>query len=502
MRFGAILGLVSATLAVAGVMPVPWETVPQSTTTGMNVKFRDEMKPVAPAEGPLKIHPVNSRYFADVNGNTVYLTGSHHWNNLLDTGLVDQPPTIFDYEQYLEVLTSHNHNFMRLWAWVGGVNGTYAAQVPYARTGPGIALDGQPKFDLDRFDDTYFDRLRLRIAAAQARGIYVSVMLFNGWSVYDNKQGDPWPLHPFHAANNVNRIHGNGSVEQQREIYTLRTPLVIAYQEAYVRRVIDALNDLDNLLYEIENENAPTSENTVWQYHMIDYVRAYERTKPKQHPVGMTVQWPNGSNRALLNSPADWISPTIGDGYDRDPPGGEIGKVVLSDTDHLWGVGGDDAWVWKTFTRGLNPIYMDPLHFIANGMEDPAGAEEARIAMGQTRLFASRMNLSATVPHGEQCSSRYCLADSGKEYLVYLPAGSYRFGSWIELLPYRVEMWIHNSIRHSVTVDLSSGRQPMNVEWFNPKTGHTVPGTLAHPGSRVTFTAPFPGPAVLYIRAS
>ncbi len=489
-------------LVISAVTLVLWKTVRHSATSAMKLKFPDGVNSVGPAGGPLKVHAANPRYFVDGSGNVVYLTGSHHWNNLLDTGVVDQPPLVFDYGQYLEVLTSHNHNFMRLWAWVGGVNGTYVAQLPYARTGPGIALDGQPRFDLDRFDDAYFNRMRSRVAAAQTRGIYVSVMLFNGWSVYDNKQGDPWPLHPFHDANNVNRIHGSIPFGQQREIYTLRVPLVKAYQEAYVQRVIETLNEFDNVLYEIENENAPTPENTAWQYYMIEYVRAYERTKPKQHPVGMTVQWPNGSNSTLFQSPADWISPTIGDGYDRDPPSTEIGKVVLSDTDHLWGIGGDSAWVWKTFTRGLNPIYMDPLQFMTHGMEDPPGAEDTRIAMGQTRWFASRMNLSAAIPHGELCSSRYCLADPGKEYLVYLPAGSYRFGSWIELLPHRAEMWVNNSIRHSATVDLSEGRRPMNVEWFNPQTGETVSEGPAHPGPRVTFTAPFPGPAVLHVRAS
>jgi hypothetical protein len=43
------------------------------------------------ASGPLRVHPTNPRYFTDgtktSNGSlrTVYLTGSHHWNNLQDS---------------------------------------------------------------------------------------------------------------------------------------------------------------------------------------------------------------------------------------------------------------------------------------------------------------------------------------------------------------------------------------------------------------------------------
>jgi hypothetical protein len=56
--------------------------------------------------------------------------------------------------------------------------------------------------------------------------------------------------------------------------------------------------------------------------------------KPKQHPIGMT-----GApipNQALFESPAGWISPTGGDGYNADPPPADGRKVVISDVDHVW----------------------------------------------------------------------------------------------------------------------------------------------------------------------
>ena len=33
--------------------------------------------------------------------------------------------------------------------------------------------------------------------------------------------------------------------------------------------------------------------------------------------------------------------------------------MIVSDTHDLWGLGGSTSWVWKSFTRGLNPIFMD-----------------------------------------------------------------------------------------------------------------------------------------------
>src|SRR3979411_169187 len=41
---------------------------------------------------------------------------------------------------------------------------------PWLRTGPGLAKDGKPKFDLSKFDPAFFDRLRERVIAAGTEG--------------------------------------------------------------------------------------------------------------------------------------------------------------------------------------------------------------------------------------------------------------------------------------------------------------------------------------------
>src|SRR5688572_25943382 len=154
----------------------------------------------APAEGPLRVHPDNPRYFiAGGGGRAVYLTGSHNWYNLQDAGRIGGPLTKkFDYDAYLKLMAGHGHNFMRLWAWEGAgywwqgeVNKEYYEPLPYRRTGPGNAPDGKPKFDVNQFDPAYFERLRSRVKAAGDKGIYVGLMLFQGWSIYSHDYGNP-----------------------------------------------------------------------------------------------------------------------------------------------------------------------------------------------------------------------------------------------------------------------------------------------------------------------
>ena len=432
----------------------------------------------AKATGPLRVHPANPRYFADGSGKVIYLTGSHTWYNLQDSGTIGASLTSFDYNAYLDLLESSGHNFMRMWAWEGGGNERYCEPLAYNRTGPGMALDGKPKFDLKQFDQEYFDRLRTRVAAAGHRGIYVSIMLFQGWSIYSHGYGNPWPLHPFNKANNINSIDGDANGDGEgKEVHTLQVPAVTRLQEAYTRKVIDTVNDLDNVLYEITNETAIFSKD--WQYHMVKYIKSYEANKPKRHPVGMTAfdSGRAGSMPALWGSPADWISPqndgTSGD-YMGNPPLANGRKVVISDTDHLWGVGGDRVWVWKSFTRGSHTIYMDPITK-PDGTVEPLW-KDARKAMGLTLSLAKRMNLAKMVPHNKLASTLYCLANPGSEYLVYLPEGG------------------------QVTVDLTSTQGTFAVEWTHPVDGTVTPGEMALGGDKRAFKAPFSGDAVLYIQ--
>ncbi|MBM3334472.1 hypothetical protein FJY63_07405, partial [Candidatus Sumerlaeota bacterium] len=292
-------------------------------------------------------------------------------------------------------------------------------------------------------------------------------MLFEGWGL--RFAPSAYKTHPFHPDNNVNGIPlfdagGNKPTGKQKtsgkgtELFTLASPKVTAFQEAYVRKTVDTVNDLDNVLYEIANES--DFSTTDWQYHLIRFIKAYEAKKSKQHPVGMTSigygKNPTDLDR-LLKSPADWISPNP-DRYDykNDPPAADGAKVVLPDTDHLWGVGGNVAWVWKSFLRGLNPIFMDPYRrgVLDRGPDDQW--EPVRRAMGVTRRLAEQVNLSAMTPRKELARSGYCLADPGREYLIYLPQGG------------------------EVTVDLSAATGDLAVEWMDPVVRNRYPSRTGH----------------------
>ena len=441
------------------------------------------------ARGPLRQLPSNPRWFTDGTGKAVFLAGSHVWWNLQDNNLLmiqgGDPPPIFDYEGYLEFLEKRHHNFFRLWRWeptqwtgrqwshLYPANELKSCQPhPWIRSGPGVAKDGKPKFDLTRFNPEYFERLRSRVEAAGNRGIYVSIMLFEGWGAQFLE--DAWDYHPFNLLNNSNGIDADATgyyLVQKTEM----GDRVLAAQEAYIRQVIDSVNDLENVLYEVCNEAGPYS--TAWQYHVIKYVKEYQANKPKQHPVGMTFQYRGGLNSTLFEGPADWVSPNPGlpeENYREDPSSETHGKVVISDTDHLWGhTGGDAVWVWKSFTRGLNVLLMEEM------VPSPTWQDSAREAMDQARRYAEKINLVGMSPAGELSSTGYCLAESGREYLVFQPGSQGIF-----------------------SVNLSDVPGKCTVEWLSVISQISLDGQDVTGGGRRTFSTPFGDPAVLHLKCS
>jgi hypothetical protein len=283
--------------------------------------------------------------------------------------------------------------------------------------------------------------------------------------------GWAWRAHPFHPDNNINELKLDAN---KAHVHRLGYAKANDLQAAYIRKVVDTVNEFDNVLFEVINEGGEKD----WDWWVVKTIRDHESVKRKQHPIGITG---HGAERLddMLASPADWISPGRVDGFAEDPPAWEAGhgKVSLLDTDHIWGVGGNPAWVWKSFCRGHNPLFMDPYDGTVLGKIGDKQWEPIYRGLGRTRRFAERINLAQMSPQNELSSTNYCLATPGSEYLVYIPEAG------------------------SVTVDLSATKGDLKVEWFDPIRETSIPTKSMQGGTKREFQAPFDGPAVIYLKA-
>jgi hypothetical protein len=337
-----------------------------------------------------------------------------------------------------------------------------AKRWPWKRTGPGLAHDGGPKFDMTKFDQKYFDILKERVQQIENRGMYASVMIFGSHNGFEkNYENIAW-----HPNNNVNDM-GFKDIDSFFE----PTSRGRYAQRLLINKFIDTLNDFDNIIFEVMNE-AAFPQSAQWQKDVVTYAKQYEANKPKQHLWGITADYQN-SNQDLVSGPHDWWSPdkALVEGYDyrQGGPASYSAKPIIVDSDHFDGglyrpdeIDKGIALVWKTFTRGNHPILMEcyndrwePSEFGCDNKVNPA-FDPIRRALGHTRTYVGRFSdLAVTEPSESVCSSSYCLVNSGNDYLVYHPVSNNKNNGEGE-----------NS---SLTVSLKKGTY--YLEWFDPLDG-------------------------------
>jgi hypothetical protein len=461
--------------------------------------------------GPLRPHAGNPLCFADRTGKPVYLAGhqifvdlqDHSWARL---NMPDGAPTL-DWAWYLDYAQAHYFNYLRNWilwssspSYWNPSNGSSpttgrwrTAPMLFLRTGPGLALDGLPKFDLDRLDPAFFARLRRRVDDARKRGIFVSVMLFELFGFLANEATYPntlWAGNMFHAPNNINGIEADANGDRNGfEFFTLRDERIVERQKTYIRKVVATLASADNVLWEICNEPPNSPETVAWLKEMVRYLRACESHQPKRHMILMTPggQIPGGgfgwmSKEDVFSTHPDSYTVARGWGAFREgdpPPASTLSATLpaIFDLDHVWPGSASPSLAWEALTRGYAgfSLYDQPFE---NQPDESPDWELARHNIAATRRYAERFaDLSRARARGDLCSTAFCLADPGADYLIYLPRGG------------------------RVTVDLSAVSGPAAVEWFRPATCDTTPAPDATGGAKQEFEAPFDGPAVLYVTA-
>ena len=327
-----------------------------------------------PITSPLVVSG-NPHYFEDARGQAILLAGSQTWNTLQDWGTEGSLRPL-DFDAFVRFLVSHWHNFTLLWyaelPRFCGFPSTESAPPdlvtgphPWLRTGPGRATDGRLKFDVSRFNAEYFDRLRKRVRALNDAGIYVGVYLFSGeWLNIFRCPNDGFP---FTGANNINGLDDGYRGESKQGIGALSMTepnAITRFQDAYVEKLIDTLNDLPNVLWIVSEEAPPNT--TWWNAHQIAHVRSYESKKPYRHPIGYAA--PIGvPDSVVYNSDADWVAPAA-----RISPletcgtGKPACKVNVNDSDHSYfGMWNDSQqenrnYEWENFLNGNQVLFMDP----------------------------------------------------------------------------------------------------------------------------------------------
>lgn len=237
---------------------------------------------------PLNLHPENPHYFLFRGKPAVLIGSTEHYGAVMNLD--------FDYIRYFNELSVSDLNVTRTFSGVyveppGAFNiekntlapapGKYIC--PWKRSDiPGYALEGN-KFDLTKWDENYFRRLKDFITEAGKRNIVVELDLFSNF--YDTLK---WELSPLYIGNNINNI---GNTKNYKEILALRHPEILTVQENMVRKIVSELRDFDNLYYEVCNEPyfGDTIALNAWEKRMTDVIVDAEINFKNKHLISQNI---------------------------------------------------------------------------------------------------------------------------------------------------------------------------------------------------------------------
>ncbi len=262
---------------------------PRPARNGFASAFTTSAEPVAesgPGSSAIALHPENPKYFLFRGKPLVLVAATEHYGSV-----VNRP---FDFTRYLVEASSQKQTLTRTFLLFRELQSArnpcspvkpdspdYIA--PWPRTGPGKAIDGEPKYDLDQWNSEYFDRLHRFLDLASNHGIVVEL------TVFSNTYSDTvWSLNPLRDKNN---LQGIGRCEWQ-EYNSLRDPGLVERQVAYARKIIQETSGYDNVYYEICNEpggglphHVTPAEVDAWQQEIGRTIRDEMRRLNRPHLV-------------------------------------------------------------------------------------------------------------------------------------------------------------------------------------------------------------------------
>ncbi len=233
---------------------------------------------------PIHIHPHNPKVFEFRGRPRVLICATEHYGAVVNRS--------FDFGRYLDEAAERGQTLTRLFLLFRELqtarNPHSSLKVespdfvtPWPRTGPGLALDGEPRFDVGQWNDEFFARLDRFLTLAAERDIVVELTLFS--NTYTD---GVWALNPLRHENNLS---GVGRVDWP-EYTSLADPHLVATQSAYTRRVVQATHGFDNVYYELCNEPGGGVDQHVhpadvddWQREIAAVVRDEEARLGTRH---------------------------------------------------------------------------------------------------------------------------------------------------------------------------------------------------------------------------
>lgn len=438
------------------------------------------------------IHPYDGNpYYWQYKGNPVLLLGGSWQDNLFNhpVGL----------ERHLDLLLESGGNYVR-------------NTMSHRNTGNVFAYSQKDgKFDLDRFNEEYWQRFENFLTMTRDRDIIVQIEVFDPWDLFEDHEAQGgWSLHPYNPANNITYTAAEsglptdadyapaGSPSDHTFYYTVPAlhdnQLVLVYQQAFVDRLLSISLEYPNVIYSIQNE---TGEELAFGDYWADYI--HQKAEDTGRTVYVTDMRRNADltasdhyhtydNAERFNfldvSQNNWMTGQhhynqiiyVRDYISEAPR--PINNVKIYNRD------GDEESMARFFriifaggasARFHRPAFRDDLDAQEISTSWGLGLGPlAQTTIRSGRMFEDAFNVFASQPDNELLSERddneaYVLVNPGQQYAVYFPDGG------------------------EVILDVSSIHGSLELRWLDINNSTWLDTQYAEGGGGITLQAPGSG---------
>jgi hypothetical protein len=310
-------------------------------------------------------------------------------------------------------------------------------------------VDTGGRFDLDRWDETYWRQFERFLVETKKRGIITDIEL---WATFDYARV-PWTRNPFNPINNRNytaqetglptEVNSEPYLAQNPFYHTVpdesKMPAVFKYQQRFVDKILSYTLQFDNVLYCMDNE---TAGGPAWGAYWARYVRnAADRDGKKVCITEMfeSHDLEHPSYRNVTDEPQtyDFIEVSQNNHQSGQAHFDKLQALrqrILGAPRPLTNVkiyGSDGSGLFGTSREATERFWRDIFAGCASARfhEKHLGDSELALRMVRSaRELTSAFDLFHCAPHNELLAERapnqaYCLANPGKEYVVYFPTG-------------------------------------------------------------------------------
>jgi hypothetical protein len=439
------------------------------------------IKPIDSINGDdIKIYRKNPWYW-EYKGEPLLLLGGSYEDNMFQFpnryyepgggGLVD-----WTLEEHLDKLVESGGNYLRntMSPRKGG------NRWPFKKiTGtPGVNL-ATDVYDLDQWDDVFWERFDTFLSMCEAKDIIVQIEIWDphdfhrpeskhNEAIYRGLDNSGWEASPFNPLRNINYTQEESGLFAEIDFtagpnptphtffYSVPAlsqhqyacePIVLKYQEAYVNKLLDISFKYGNVLYCANNESNYLVE---WGEHWVQFIK--DKAKSAEKLIYVSDMRRNNDMTSpdqqslMTNDLFDFFEASQNAGtrdqlhYDR---GIYIRNTIKSDAPGIKPInntkiyGGKTGWTggeeegrrrfWRNIFAGQASVRFHRAGYVENRY-GIALDKSAQAWIKSARMLTDSMNIFVCEPDNSLLSNRsdneaFCLAEIGEQYAIYFTDG-------------------------------------------------------------------------------